>query len=119
MAIFNTPPKFYRSQTFDKYLIVDLFAWMLNIVAGLVNLSFQENFQSFTIQNLSIPAGEQVAISNQFNVTAPGLIPSQRLITRQIGASLVIDGATPWTTKFVYLQNSGTQNVVITVTFFR
>jgi hypothetical protein len=115
---FNGPPKFYRGATFDKYLGSDLFSWMTNIFTGLSKLTFQENFQSFTVTK-TIPALTEVAIPNGFLNQAPGAIPTQRIITRQTVANTVVDGPTAWNANFVYLYNYGPLDVVVTVTFFR
>lgn len=116
---FNSPPKFYRGSGFDKFLGSDLFSWMTNIFTGLSKLTFQENFQSFTVANITIPAGKEQAIPNGFLNQSPGAIPTQRIITRQTVANTVVDGSTAWNASFVYLQNYGAQDVVVTVTFFR
>jgi hypothetical protein len=82
------------------------------LFAGLLKLSFKDNFQSFTVEELIIPAGAEVSITNQL-----GTIPTARLIVRQTGNGLVTDGV--WGLQTVRLFNNGAVDVTITVIFFK
>jgi len=85
---------------------------MKSLFAGLLKLSFKDNFQSFTVEELTIPAGTEVSITNQL-----GTIPTARLIVRQTGDGLVTDGV--WDLQTVRLFNNGAVDVTITVIFFK
>jgi len=110
--IFNNPPRLPSVTGIGKYLQVDLYSWMKSVFAGLLKLSFKDNFDSFTVADLTIPAGEEVNITNGL-----GFIPSGRLIVRQTGNGLVTDGV--WDIETVRLFNNGAVDVVITVIFFK
>ncbi len=110
--IFNNPPRLPSSTGVTKYLQVDLYSWMKSIFAGLLKLNFKDNFDSFTVADLTIPAGQEVNITNGL-----GFIPSGRLIVRQTGDGLVTDGV--WDINIVRLFNNGAVDVVITVIFFK
>ncbi len=112
--IFNNAPKL-GSNTNDgisRYLQGAIFGWLLNLVTGLTKLSFEDNFESFTVTDLDIPAGQTVEITNELNIT-----PSARIITRQSGNSLVTDG--DWDAGFVRLINNGANPVTVSVIYFR
>lgn len=117
--IIRTPPKITNKNSVLKYVEVDLWSWMRELTVGLLKLTFQQNFQSFTVKNLSIPAGVEVAITNEFSTSYPGVIPSERIITRQKGNANIIDGTTVWTENHVYLMNPSANDAVISVTFFK
>jgi len=110
--IFNNPPRLPSNTGVNKYLQIDLFSWMKSLFAGLLKLSFKDNFQSFTVEELTIPAGTEVNITNQL-----GTIPTARLIVRQTGDGLVTDGV--WDLQTVRLFNNGAVDVTITVIFFK
>lgn len=117
--IIRTPPKLTNRASVIKYVEVDLWSWLKQLYTGLFKVSFQENFQSFLVENLSIPAGVEVSISNQFRTAYPGNIPSGRIITRQQGDANIIDGQTVWTETHVYLRNPSANDAVISVLFFK
>lgn len=118
MIIRNTP-KITNRNALLKYVEVDLWSWLKDLSVGLLSLNFRDNFQSFTVVNLSIPAGIEVAIPNQFRNVYPGTIPSGKLITRQQGDANIIDGATSWNENQVFLLNPSGNDVVISVIFFK
>lgn len=112
--IFNNPPKLPSSSLIIRYLTVDLWNWFRNLTVGLVNLNFLENFSSFEVRDITIPAGQEIVITNN-----SGYIPRYRLIVRESTASTVVDGDTAWSLSFVSLKNVGMQDVTVTVIFFR
>lgn len=118
--IIRTPPKLTNKNSIITYVEVSLWSWLRDLYVGFFKINFGENFQSFTVKDLEIPPNTEISISNQFNLSLPGNIPSHRIITRQKGDGLVVDGDTPWTNRHVYLKNlSSTDPVIITVIFFR
>lgn len=110
--IFNNPPRLPSSTGVVKYLQVDLYSWAKSIFAGLLKLTFKDNFDSFTVADLTIPAGESVNITNGL-----GFIPNGRLIVRQTGDGVVTDGE--WDLQTLRLFNNGAVDVVVTVIFFK
>ena len=117
--IIRTPPKLTNRSSVVKYVEIDLWSWLKELSIGILKIDFKQNFQSFTVENLSIPAGIEVAISNQFRTSYPGTIPSGRIITRQQGDANIIDGPTKWTESLVYLFNPSANDAVISVIFFK
>lgn len=116
--IIRNPPKLTNRASVVNYVEVSLWSWLRDLTTGLFKISFKENFQSFTVE-VAILAMTEVSISNQFSNSAPGIIPSGRIIIRQKGEAVVLDGDTPWTDSLVYLKNPSANNVIITVVFFR
>jgi len=119
--IIRTPPKLTNRSSLIKYVEIDLWSWLKELSIGILKINFKENFQSFTVQNLTIPPNSEVSIPNGFNNVYPGTIPSGRIITRQRQSSLaVLDGDTSWSDTHVYLKNADLVNpVTISVLFFR
>ncbi len=117
--IVRPPPRLTNQQSVVKYIQVDLWTWLKEFSVAFLKINFQDNFQSFEVQNLTIPAGQEVAISNQFKGRYPGLIPQGKLIVRQKGNANIIDGDSPWTADLVFLRNPSTQDAVVTVIFFK
>ena len=99
----------------EKYIESDLWIWMNTVSFFSRAVNFQDNFQSFLVKDLPIPAGKQAAITNNLQ---NGLIPSGRIILRQQGDANIIDGNAPWTQNYVYLQNPSANDAVVTVVFF-
>jgi hypothetical protein len=116
--IIKTPPKLTNRGSVTTYVEVDLWGWLKQLATGLFKINFVENFQSFTVKNLSIPAGVEVSIPNQFANSYPGNIPSGRIITRQQGDANIIDRLTTWTANQVYLRNPSANDAVISVIFY-
>jgi hypothetical protein len=116
--IIRPPPRLTNRQGYIKYIEVDLWSWMKELAVGFLKINFRDNFQSFLVENVSIPNGQEVAIANQFRGAYPGVIPTGRIITRQSGNANIIDGSTPWTADLLYLQNPSANDAVISVLFF-
>lgn len=117
--IIKTPPKITNRNSVIKYIEIDLWSWLKELSIGLLKLDFLQNFQSFRVTDLYIPAGEQVAIPNGFRTAYPGLIPSSRVIVRQQGDANIVDGDSVWTENQVFLKNPSINDVVISVIFFK
>ncbi len=117
--IIRTPPKLTNRNSFIKYIEIELWSWLKELSIGLLKIDFKQNFQSFVVQDLSIPAGIEVSIANQFRTSYPGNIPTARIITRQQGDANIIDGTTTWTESHVYLRNPSGNDAVISVIFFK
>lgn len=117
--IIRPPPKLTNRISYIKYLEVDLWSWLKDLSTGLLKINFEQNFQSFIVKNIVIKAGEEVSISNQFQTSYPGQIPSGRIIIRQSGDANIIDGDTPWTAKQLYLKNPSLNEATVTVLFFK
>ena len=117
--IIRTPPKLTNRNSVIKYIEINLWSWLKELSTGILKINFTENFQSFLVEGLTIPAGVEVAISNQFRQSYPGTIPSGRIITRQRGDANIIDGPTSWNSALVYLYNPSANDAVISVLFFK
>lgn len=117
--IIRPPPKLTNRDSTTKYLEVDLWSWLKELSLGLLKIDFQQNFQAFIVKNVSIPAGQEVAISNGFRTAYPGTIPSGRIIVRQQGDANIIDGNQEWTANQVYLRNPSANDAVVSVLFFK
>lgn len=117
--IIRTPPKLTNRNSLVKYIEIDLWSWLRDLTTGLLKIDFKQNFQSFTVEQLNIPAGMEVSIPNQFRTAYPGNIPSGRIIIRQQGDANIIDGNTSWTENHVYLRNPSANDAVISVLFFK
>lgn len=116
--IIRPPPKLTSRDSSIKYLEVDLWSWLKELSVGLLKIDFKQNFQSFIVENVTIPANTEIAISNQFKFSYPGNIPSGRIITRQTGDANIIDGDTKWTDSTLYLKNPSANDATISVLFF-
>lgn len=117
--IIRTPPKLTNKNTIIKYIDIDLWSWLKDLSVGLLKIDFIQNFQSFRVDNLSIPAGIEVAIPNGFRTAYPGIIPSSRIIVRQQGDANIIDGVAVWTANQVFLRNPSANDAVVSVIFFK
>ncbi len=115
----KTPPRLTNRATIIKYLEVDLWTWMKELTLGFTKFTFNENFQSFVIENILIKAGQEIAVSNEFKNRYPGLIPIGKVIIRQQGNANVIDGLNKWTSELLYLRNPSEEDAVVSVLFFR
>lgn len=104
----NTPFQDDLNDLTDKYndLVDDL-------NTGLSRLKLEENFESYKTQ-VTIPATSELKIPHNL-----GGVPSDRLILRQSGNGLVVDGPTDWDENNIYLRNEGLVSVTITVLILR
>lgn len=116
--IIRTPPKLTNRSATIKYIEIDLWSWLRDLSSGLLKINFRQNFQSFLVEGIMIPAGEEVALNNQFKNAYPGIIPTGRIITRQRGNAIITDGDTVWTEDLVYLKNESGVPATISVLFF-
>lgn len=111
--IVNNPPRLASHKGINKYVQSDLYSWLKNLVSGMNGrLSFQDNFPSFVVNDLTIPAGSSVDIDNLL----VNIIPNERIIVRQTGNGVVTDGV--WDLKTLRLFNNGAVDVVVSVRFF-
>ena len=115
----RSPPKITNRNALVKYIEVELWSWLKDLSTRMLKINFRDNFQSFTVENLNLPAGMEVSIPNQFRTSSPGNIPSGRMITRQQGDANIIDGLNEWTDTHVYLRNPSANNAIVTVIFFK
>lgn len=116
--IIRRPPKLTNKNSLVRFIEIDLWSWLRELGNGLLKISFKDNFQAFIVENVTIAKGTEIAITNQFRTTYPGLIPSGRIIVRQKGDANIIDGLTPWNRDFVYLLNPSANDATITVLFY-
>lgn len=116
--LIRSPPRLTNKDSATKYIETDLWTWLKDVSIGFLKLNFKDNFQSFTATNVSIPAGQEIPIANQFKSRYPGVIPTGRIIVRQTGDANIIDGATPWTTDLIYLKNPSANDAVVSVLFY-
>jgi hypothetical protein len=117
--IIRTPPKLSNRNSIIQYLEVHLWGWLRDLSTGILKINFTDNFQSFIVQDLLIPANTEISIHNEFSIYYPGSIPSGRIITRQIGDANILDGDTRWTTTHVSLRNPSSNDATITILFFK
>lgn len=81
----------------------------------LKDLSFDDNFNSFTITDQALPANTEVKLRNQAQFR-----PTKYLILKQVGNALITAGDTAWDDDFIYIKNhSATNAATITITFFK
>lgn len=116
--IFKFPPRMPGPFNIKKYIIADLWNWLLDLSNGLTRLRFNENFETFTINDLFIKAGTEVSIANAFIRSGSG-VPTGYIVVRSSGTNTITDGDTPWSSGFVTLKNVGSVDATITVIFFR
>jgi len=112
------PPRLTNKNALNKYIESDLWTWLKEVATSFLRINFQDNFQAFIVSDISIPAGNEVAISNEFRNRYPGSIPIGRIIIRQTGDATIVDGDSPWTSDLVFLKNPSQNNVVVSVLFF-
>lgn len=116
--IVRPPPRLTNIAGVVKYVQVDLWTWLKELSVAFLKINFQDNFQSFQASDVSILAGKEVAIPNQFKNRYPGLIPKGRLIIRQKGDATIVDGDSAWTADLVFLKNPSSNDAIVTVIFF-
>lgn len=109
------PKKFRIGTTIEEvvqYLELYLAKTLTDITTCLNRLSFQDNFQSFQTE-VTIAAGQELAIRHNL-----GGIPSGMLTLRTTGTGIV-DGTTPWTEDYIYLQNTSAGSITSTIVILR
>jgi hypothetical protein len=115
MAKFSGFRTLKAAQTVEEvvsYLITGLSVSLKELQAGLLRLTFEENFQAQTI-TVFLPAGQTVGYPHSL-----GVIPSKRLIVRASG-STIDDSETPWTESAVYFRNTGGSDLTATIVLMR
>lgn len=117
--IIRPPPKLTNQKELVFHVEVKIWSWLKELTTALLKLNFSDNFQSFQVTDVTIPANTEVNISNQFFTISNGVIPSKRIIVRQRGDAVIQDGDTVWDAKSVYLKNASANDAVITVVFFK
>ena len=96
-----------------KFLTGELYACLKDLFAGLENINFEQNFQSFTA-DVKLKSGEEGRISNQLKVA-----PSKMIIVRLKGNGLISEGSTGWNNAEVSVLNNGPDTVTATILFMR
>lgn len=110
--IVENPPKLPSREGISRYVQNNLFAWFQKLVAGVNGrLNFNDNFNSFVVEGVTIAAGATVVITNQLRN-----IPNERTVVRQTGNGVITDGS--WNIESLELVNNGAVEVVISVRFF-
>ena len=117
--LLKSPPRLTNRSVFIKYIESDLWSWLKDLSTAFLKINFQDNFMSFIAKDILIPANKQVAVQNQFKNRYPGLIPEGRIIIRQSGKAIVIDGESAWTVDQCFLQNASNVDTKVSVLFFK
>lgn len=79
------------------------------------DLSLEDNFSSYKIEDLALPANTETKIRNGLDH-----LPTKYIIVKQTGNALITAGDTVWTNDFLYLKNHDASNsATITVIFFK
>lgn len=112
------PPRLTNRALTEKYIEVDLWTWLKELSVAFLKINFRDNFQAFIVENVAIPAGQEVGIPNGLKNRYPGVIPSGRIITKQQGDANIIDGLTPWNQDLVFLRNPSRNDATVNVLFF-
>lgn len=117
--IVKNPPNPSTIKDAGKFLQLDLYPWLNNIVTCLRKLNFHDNFISFQVDNINILAGSNILIQNEFRTRFLGnsVIPSGRMIYRQVGNAVVSDG--DWNAETLEMINNGSNDVTLSIIFFR
>jgi len=85
------------------------------LALGLNFLSFEDNFNCFTVRNKKIKAGQVGVITNKLETK-----PSKYVIVDQLGGSVVARTEdNPWTPRQIFLKNYGTEDVTVSIVFFK
>ena len=117
--LLKNPPRMTDKTMLVKYIEVDLWTWLKEVTTAFLKMNFQDNFQSFIAKDVFIPANTEVSVQNQFKNRYKGLIPEGRIIVRQSGKAIVVDGETPWTSDQCFLQNASNIDTKVSVLFFK
>jgi hypothetical protein len=85
-----------------------------NLMISLRDITFKDNFRSFTYE-ATISANSEVKIRNRLTVR-----PNSYIIRFQTGDALVTAGTTIWDDDFLYMQNHDATNAAtVKITFWR
>lgn len=82
-----------------KYLTVDLKFSIRELQTGLLNLNFNDNFNS-QLLDVTLPPNSTTGFNHSLGIT-----PSQRIIVKSNGSNFD-DSDTPWTSTIVYFRNN-------------
>ena len=96
-----------------KFLTGELYVSLKDLFAGLTNINFEDNFQSFTA-SVKLKNGEEGRIGNQLKVA-----PSKMIVVRLKGNGLISEGTTGWNNTEVSVINNGPDTVTATILFMR
>lgn len=83
---------------------------MTEIEDSFRNLTISDNLQSYIAEGIVMPPGEEREVEHGLKI-----VPKYRIILRQRGDSLITDGDTEWTNGVIYLKNTGSNEVTLTV----
>ena len=78
----------------------------LNTILG-NGLLLESNFSGQIIENINLPSGVEVGISHNLKIT-----PKYRIILRQVGNSVIVDGDSSWNDKTIYLKAASADSVI-------
>lgn len=95
------------------FLKGELYVCLKDLFVGLTNITFEQNFQSFTA-DVKLKSGEEGRIANQLKVA-----PSKMIIVRLKGNGLISEGSTGWNNTEVSVLNNGPDTVTATILFMR
>ena len=85
------------------------------LTTGLDRLSFEDNFDAYIVEGITIDAGETERIANGLDT-----IPSKYVIVNQEGGSVIAKSSdSEWTNTDLYLKNYGTEDVTLSIVFMR
>lgn len=117
--IVKNPPNPSSITRSGQYILLDLYPWLKNVSTALGKLQFDDNFVSFRVENIVIPSGSSVFINNEFRQRFLGssVIPSGRVIFRQVGNAVISDG--DWNIETLEMINNGVQDATVSIIFFR
>lgn len=90
---------------FRTAVLTDLPKLVKELAIVLKEISFEDNFTSFLVEDQALPANTEVKIRNQLK-----LRPSKYLIVKQTGNALVTAGDTAWDDNFLYIKNHDAAN---------
>ena len=112
--IFKAFKTFVRGQDVESYLSASVNSAFRDLLNGLQRLSFTDNFDSFVVEDLTIPASDSAGIINQLTET-----PRYRMILRATGVDAwkLRDGE--WTRDSLELINDSTSEVIVTVLYMK
>lgn len=96
-----------------NYLEWDLAKNFKELEVGLRNITFDQNFQAFTVE-VTVPALSTLKIRNELQA-----IPTGMIVLRSYGFNDVVDAPTEWTSDYVYLTNLSAADRTVRVVFLR